>query len=266
MLMVRVKKNDKAIKFSDEFTISEKEFKLTDIIMHNGDDLSGGHYYTISKREIELSNRQKHTVFLQYDDEATKCFMKLPYGIQFVDIKNVEKELITYNESPEPSENCLKFATLADIKESKEIEKNFANIIYQKEIPSSKINETYSGLKNYGNSCYINSFLAVVAGMNDDSEKQLLLAELQKNGIEFSNNKFSSIDKETDIQDLINILRINKGENQPVIEEHRIKPKIFDQTKNKIESIPENKIQPSFFSRICDFFASLDPFSCCRGD
>ena len=251
----QAQKNDKAIKFSDKFKIGQKEFELTDIIMHNGQGSDSGHYYTISKREIELNNGQKHSVFLQHTDDKTICFMKFGNEIQYINIEEVESLVDSYE-----------FATLIDIKESEKIEKNFTNIIYQKEIPSSKINETYSGLKNYGNSCYINSFLAVVAGMKGGNEKQLLLAELQKNGIEFSNNKFSSIDKETDIQDLINILRINKGENQPAIEEHRIKPKIFDQTNNKIESIPKNKIQPSFFSRICDFFASLDPFSCCRGD
>jgi hypothetical protein len=151
------------------------------------------------------------------------------------------------------------------------------------------MNETYSGLKNYGNSCYINSFLAVVAGMNGGSEKQLLLAELQKNGIKFSDNKFSSINEGAEIQGLIDTLRINQDENQIVIAETnnvavssnnenkteqiktREKPKIFDPIKNgEIEkvtkSIPKHEIQPTFFSRIYDFFANLDSFSCCRGN
>ncbi len=57
--------------------------------------------------------------------------MKFEDEIQFVDIKYVESELNTYNNSLEPSENSLKFTTLADTKESKKIEQNFANIIYQ---------------------------------------------------------------------------------------------------------------------------------------
>jgi hypothetical protein len=258
-------KNDKAIKFNDKFTISQRDFELTDIIMHGGESSNGGHYYTISKREIELTNGQKHIVFLQHNDDETKCFMKFGNEIQYINIEDVEGLVGLYE-----------FATLADIKESERIEQNFANIIYQKKIPSSKINETYTGLNNYENSCYINSFLAVVAGMNDGSEKQLLLAKLKEKGIKFSDNKFSSINKETDIQDLINILRINQGENQVVPynpnvankteQKTRKKPEIFDQTNNKIESIPKNEIQPSFFSRICDFFASLDPFSSCRGN
>ena len=282
-------KNDKAIKFNDTFTISEQNFKLTDIIMHSGDNSNSGHYYIISKREIELTNGQKHSVFLQHDDDKTICFMKFGNEIQFIDIKDVESELKNYNKSLELYENSnLKFATLADIKESQKIEQNFANIIYQKEIPSSNIDNTYKGLKNYGNSCYINSFLAVVAGMNDGSEKQLLLTQLETNGIKLVNNKFSSIDKKTDIQDLVGILRINKDENRIAIhdgnnkkyksnqikttenllevkpEYQRTTKKIFDEI--KVKEKPKTTIEPSFFSKICDFFASLDPFSRCRGN
>lgn len=264
-------KNDKAIKFNDAFDIGEQNFKLTDIIMHDGEGSESGHYYTISKREIELTNGQKHIVFLQHNDAETQCFMKFGSEIRCIDIKDVESELNNYNESLKLSENSsLKFATLADIKESQKIEQNFTNIIYQKEIPSSEINDAYKGLKNYGNSCYINSFLAVVAGMNDGSEKQLLLTQLKTNGIELVNNKFSNLHEGTNIEDLVGILRINQGENQIVIyedksgqintpENQKVKKKIF-------EGKPKTTIEPSFFSRICDFFASLDPFSSCRGN
>jgi len=49
--------------------------------------------------------------------------MKFEDEIQFVDIKYVESELSTYNNSLEPSENGLKFATLADIKKAKKLSK-----------------------------------------------------------------------------------------------------------------------------------------------
>jgi hypothetical protein len=65
--------------------------------MHNGDDSSGGHYYTISKREIELSNGQKHSIFLQHSDDKTICFMKFGDELQLVDIKAVEDQLQIYN-------------------------------------------------------------------------------------------------------------------------------------------------------------------------
>jgi len=165
-------KNKKAIKFNDKFNIGDKEFELTDIIMHSGEGSDSGHYYTISKREIVLSSGQKHTAFLRYDDDKTICFMKLKNEIKFVDIKDVENELKSSNNYP--------FATLLDIKKSQEIEQNFTNIIYQKKIPSSKINETYTGLNNYGNSCYINSLLAFIAGMNEGSEKTSFLEKLKK--------------------------------------------------------------------------------------
>ena len=86
-------KNDKAIKFNDTFGIGEQNFKLTDIIMHSGESLESGHYYTISKREIELTNGQKHIVFLQHSDDETKCFMKFGSEIRCIDIKDVESEL-----------------------------------------------------------------------------------------------------------------------------------------------------------------------------
>ncbi len=98
--------------------------------------------------------------------------MKLKNEIKFVDIKDVENEL--------KSSNNYHFATLLDIKKSQKIEQNFTNIIYQKKIPSSKINETYTGLNNYGNSCYINSLLAFIAGMNEGSEKTSFLEKLKK--------------------------------------------------------------------------------------
>ncbi len=205
--------------------------------MHGGESLESEHYYTISKREIELTNGQKHSVFLQHDDDKTICFMKFGNEIQFIDIKDVESELKTYNESLELSENSsFKFATLADIKESQEIEKNFANIIYQKEIPSSEINNIYKGLKNYGNSCYINSFLAVVAVMNDGSEKASLLAKLKEKGIELADNKFSS---DKGIENAINGIR--PEELQELDNDCPPLSKLGDEDTNPINEI---KVQP----------------------
>ena len=47
-------------------------------------------------------------------------------------------------------------------------------------------------------------------------------------------------------------------------EYQRTAKKIFD--KIKVKEKPETTIEPSFFSKMCDFFASLDPFSSCRGN
>ena len=267
-------KNKKAIKFNDNFTISQKKFELTDIIMHSGEGLENGHYYTISKRKIKLNNGREHTVFLQHNDEATKCFIKFGNEVQCRNIKDVENLVDSYE-----------FATLADIKGSKKIEQNFVNIVYQTYIPSSKINEVYQGLKNYGNSCYINSFLAVVAGMNDGSEKKSLLAELEKNGIKFSDNKFSNTDENKNMQDLVNALRINRNEVQPAYydvthnevdipenpPETTIQPSFFahyDATHNKVnipENPPETTIHPKCHSSVHDFYKNFNFFSRCEG-
>ena len=137
------------------------------------------------------------------------------------------------------------------------------------------------------------AFITINKNIFDKAKKTSLLAELQTNGIKISNNKFSSIDKSKDIQDLVNTLRINQGKNQIAtyekkdpesvqikIEDQRVKKKIFEineekpkttikpyqRVKKKIfEEKPETTIEPSFFSTISNFLTKLDPFSCCRG-
>ena len=259
----QARKNKKAIKFNDNFTISQKKFELTDIIMHSGKGLENGHYYTISKRKIKLNNGREHTVFLQHKDEATKCFIKFGNEVQCRNIKDVENLVDPYE-----------FATLADIKGSEKIEQNFVNIVYQTYIPSSKINEAYQGLKNYGNSCYINSFLAVVAGMNDGREKTSLLAELEKNGIKFSDNKFSSTDENKNMQDLVNALRINRNEVQLALYKavhlntRETLPETTIQTSHPLnisENPPETTIHPKCHSSVYDFYKNFNLFSCCGG-
>ena len=110
--------------------------------------------------------------------------------------------------------------------------------------------------------------------MNDGREKTSLLAELEKNGIKFSDNKFSSTDENKNMQDLVNALRINRNEVQlalykavhlntrETLPETTIQPSHFLSIS---ENPPETTIQPSCFSSVYDFYKNFNLFSCCGG-
>ena len=110
--------------------------------------------------------------------------------------------------------------------------------------------------------------------MNDGREKTSLLAELEKNGIKFSDNKFSSTDENKNMQDLVNALRINRNEVQLAL--YKAVHLNIPETPSEItihpshplnipEKPPETTIHPKCHSSVYDFYKNFNLFSCCGG-